>query len=377
MTKLTEFLLNKRRKKIMAIILAVVIILVAVALIIMPPSSGKMKPILDENGNVLEGSISEKTYVDINGTKLGMYIEGCDKTKPVLLFLGGGPGLPEYLLEKMYPTKLKEEFVVCYLEYRGTSLSYNKDIDPKTMTTDQYVDDVVSVTNYLKDRLNQDKIFLIAHSFGTYIGINTVKLHPELYYAYIPMSQMCSQKESELLAYDYMVDKYKEQGNDSKVKELLKYDIKNSQRDYDKYRISMVRDGGMHDLGIGTTHDMKSVITEILFPSLRCTVYSPSERLNIWRGKSFAQVTSVADGAWSFNAFDEVKELKLPVYFLAGEYDYTCCYSLQKQYYDELVAPHKEFYSFENPAHSPLFEENEKAMEIMVNIRDSYVSQII
>lgn len=344
---------------------AIVICLIAACFIIFPPSKGKVQPFFDSEGNIVEGSISEKLFLNVNDTTLGMFLMAKDETKPMLLFLGGGPGIPEYFLEKEYPTGLEEEFVVCYLEYRGTSLSYDSYIDVATMTTEQYIEDVVEVSNYLRERFGQEKIYLMAHSFGTYIGLKTVYLHPELYHAYIAMSQNCNQRESEYLAYDYMLEQYKMAGNEKMVKKFEECPIRESDEAYETYFTSMLRDTAMHELGVGTTRDMKSVITGIFFPMLRCTVYSPKERINIWRGKAFAQASQVAQESRNFNAFEEIKQIEIPIYFFAGKYDYTCCYSLQKEYYEQIQAPIKEFYTFENSAHSPLFEEPEKGMEIM------------
>ncbi len=124
----------------MFVIMTAILLCIAIAVIIVfPPSSGKMSSFLDENGNQIEGSISEKTHVDINGTSLGMFVTAKDSTKPVLLVLGGGPGIPEYLLEQMYPTDLKENFVVCYLEYRGTSLSYDSDVSVNGLVGIKYI----------------------------------------------------------------------------------------------------------------------------------------------------------------------------------------------------------------------------------------------
>lgn len=310
-------------------------------------------------------SISEKLFLNVNDTALGMFLMAKDKTKPVLLFLGGGPGIPEYFLEKEYPTGLEEEFVVCYLEYRGTSLSYDAKMDATTMTTEQYIADVVAVSNYLRERFGQEKIYLMAHSFGTYIGLKTVNLYPELYHAYIAMSQNCNQRESEYLAYDYMLEQYIMAGNEKMVKKFEACPIRKSDEEYETYFTSMLRDTAMHELGVGTTRDMKSVITGIFFPMLRSTAYSPKERINIWRGKAFAQASQVAQESRNFNAFEEIKEIEVPIYFLAGKYDYTCCYLLQKEYYEQIQAPIKKFYTFENSAHSPLFEEAEKGMEIL------------
>lgn len=312
----------------------------------------------------------EKLFWDANGTTLGMFLVAKDETKPVLLFLSGGPGIPEYFLETQYPTGLNEEFVVCYLEYRGTSLSYDSKMDAASMTTEQYIEDVVAVTKYLSDRFGQDRLYLMGHSFGTYIGLNTVSVHPELYHAYIAVSQSCNQRGSEYLAYDYMFKQYKAAGNNRKVRQFEKYPIRESDEAYQAYFTSLLRDSSMHELGVGTTRDMDSVITGIFLPSLRCRAYSPMERINIWRGKAFAQNTQVAHEAWNFNAFDKIREIQIPIYFFAGKYDYTCCYSLQREYYEYIQAPVKEFYTFENSAHSPLFEEPQKGLEILTEIKN-------
>ena len=60
----------------------------------------------------------EKIYVNINGAAQGMFIEGKDQTQPVLLFLHGGPGMPEHFLTGRYPTGLEDLFTVCWWEQR-------------------------------------------------------------------------------------------------------------------------------------------------------------------------------------------------------------------------------------------------------------------
>ncbi len=362
MTKSTR----PRGKKTMLIIAAIILLCIAaVIFIILPPGSGKPSPFLDERGHALAGSISEKIYVDINGASLGMFIMAKDQSNPVMLLLGGGPGIPEYLLEQEYPTGLEEKFVVCYLEYRGTSLSYKSGMDSASMTLDQYVDDVVGVTNYLRGRFKQDKIYLMGHSFGTYIGINTAYRNPELYHSYIAMAQISDSRKSEILAYQYMLEQYKANGNNNMVKRFKEFPIAASDEAFAEYFVSGLRDTAMHELGVGTTRAMRSVISGIFFPSLRCGAYTQMERINIWRGKAFAQTTPVAMSVRSFNAFEEISEIEIPIYFFGGAYDYTVCYSLQQDYYDNIKAPLKAFYTFENSAHSPLFEEPKKAIEIL------------
>ncbi len=61
----------------------------------------------------------------------------------------------------------------------------------------------------------------------------------------------------------------------------------------------------------------------------------------------------------------QVPELDIPVYFFHGIYDYTVSYPLAKAYFDTLKAPMKGFYTFEQSAHSPMFEEPAKVQRIL------------
>lgn len=61
----------------------------------------------------------------------------------------------------------------------------------------------------------------------------------------------------------------------------------------------------------------------------------------------------------------KVQKLDIPVYLCGGVYDYTCNYTLTKDYFEKLQAPLKGFYTFELSAHSPLFEEPKKMQNIM------------
>jgi len=65
-----------------SITLGVIIIILGVLLAISP---GKPRTFINENGRMLLDSISEKTHVDINDAKQGMFIKGIDIGNPVLL----------------------------------------------------------------------------------------------------------------------------------------------------------------------------------------------------------------------------------------------------------------------------------------------------
>ena len=342
-----------------AVLLVFVFILVGVLLAYSP---GKPEPFLDENGSPLAGSISEKVFVNINGVEQGMFIKSKDATHPVLLYLHGG--MPDYFLTQRYPTGLEDYFTVVWWEQRGSGISYSADIPPETMTLEQMISDTLEVTNYLRHRFGQEKIYLMGHSGGTFIGIQAIARAPELYYAYIGVAQMSNQLKSERLSYEYMLEQFKENGNTKMVRKLEVAPVTLTGGTPDAYLA--LRDPAMHSLGIGTMHDMDSVLTGIFIPSLQSRDYTLSEKVNTWRGKANSGVAPLWNDFLATNLSKEVTELSIPVYFFEGIYDYTCSYTLAKEYFDQLKAPVKGFYTFEQSAHSPLFEEPEKMLRILL-----------
>jgi pimeloyl-ACP methyl ester carboxylesterase len=316
-------------------------------------SPGKMKQYEDENGKPIPGSISEKIHVNINGMEQGMIIKSKDDKNPVLLYLHGG--LPDYFLTEKYPMGLEEYFTVVWWERRGSGLSFNPDISPKEITPEQLLSDTKEVTNYLRERFGKEKIYLMGRSGGTFIGIQAAAQTPELYHAYIAVAQMRNQLESERLAYEYMLAQFKEKGNKKMVQKLEAAPVTTAGGTPHAYLA--LRDKAMHSLGIGTTHDMNSIITGMFLPSLACREYTLSEKINLWRAKARSGVSILWDTILAADLSKQVSEITIPIYFFHGIYDYTVSYPLAKEYYEKLKAPVKGFYTFNNSAHSPLFEE--------------------
>jgi len=99
-----------------------------------------------------------------------MILKGKNVNNPVLLFLHGGPGSPEYaLMHTDIPAGFDELFTVCWWDQRGAGMSYHNKIPLETMTVDQFVEDTAEVARYLTERFGQEKIYLMGHSWGTFL----------------------------------------------------------------------------------------------------------------------------------------------------------------------------------------------------------------
>lgn len=356
--------LIRKVRKVMLILSSFIILCIVVLLVmLLVKSTGKVKPLLDENKNIIKGSISEKVYANINGANMGMIIKSKNVSNPVLLFLHGGPGMPEYEFTEKYPTGFEDNFTVVWWDQRGSGLSYNSNTIKEKMTTEQFVLDTIEVSKYLCERFGKDKIYLMAHSWGSYVGIQAAEKAPELFYAYIGIGQITNQLESEKAAYDYMINYYKDAGNEKVVNELQGLSFKNMDhipKEYDK-----IRDDVMHKAGIGTMHKMNSVISGIFMTVMENPEYTLGEKINIWRGKGVSNSTNLHEELYNSDLRNKVTKLKIPVYFFSGIYDYTVNHTMAEDYLKKIDAPIKGFYLFKESAHSPIFEEPKKMMQIM------------
>lgn len=322
-------------------------------------SPGKPAPMTDKHGRRIPGSISQKTFIQIGGVKQGMFIQSKDTAKPVLLYLHGG--LPDYFITKKYPTGLEECFTVVYWDQRWAGLSYSADTPKESITLEQLISDTYEVTNYLCKRFKQDKIYLMGRSGGTFIGIQAAAKAPALYHAYIGMAQMSDHFKSEKMAYEYMVQAYRDAGNSKMLRKLEASPV--TEKIPNEYL--KLRDEAMHRIGVGTTRKMRSVVCGLFFPSLVCRDYTFTEKVNLWRAKALAGVHPLWDTILATDLSKKVPSLEIPVYFMHGLYDYTVSYQLAKDYFDKLDAPVKGFYTFNQSAHSPMFEEPERFITIL------------
>jgi pimeloyl-ACP methyl ester carboxylesterase len=337
--------------------------LVGVAGFLLFLSPGHPPPLLDDWGHPIPGSLSERVFLEINGVRQGMIIQSADPSSPVLLFLHGGPGMPQFFLNTTHPTGLERDFTVAWWEQRGAGMSFGRSIPPSSMTTGQLISDAVEVAAYLRDRFEQDRILLLGHSWGSFLGIQVAAEAPELFHAYVGMGQVSHQLRAEVEAHAYMVEQYRARGNTTMVRRLEAAPVNLADGPSDAYL--RLRDRAMHQLGIGTTRDMESVITGVFLPVWRSPAYTLREKVNLWRGLRWSRQFLWEDFLRT-DLTERVERLEIPVHFFVGQYDYTVNPDLARGFFLGLEAPSKGFHLFPESAHSPLFEEPERARRILL-----------
>ncbi|MBC1501277.1 alpha/beta hydrolase [Listeria weihenstephanensis] len=340
-------------------ILALFILALSLLLILISP--GKLATLKNKNGEIIQTAICEKVMLPINDTHLGCFIQSENTNNPVLLFLHGGPGSPELpLLDIKDPDKrLEQIFTVCYLDQRGAGMSFNRSIPPESMTMEQLVADNWAVTNYLQQRFQKERIYILGHSWGSALGLKTIEKYPECYHACIGTGQVTQQLPSEKLAYDYMFHHATEIGDKRALRALKKYDSNSADFPSLGY-ITSIRLSLMNKYGIGLEHKkhtMYSQTMRILF----FKGYTLKEKGNYLRGSLFSLQCLFPD-----LLLDNMPTtFKIPVYIIHGEHDYQVSYVLSKRFFETMEAPAKDFFTFEDSAHSPFIEEPERFIQII------------
>jgi pimeloyl-ACP methyl ester carboxylesterase len=285
-------------------------------------------------------SIASLERIRIGNVDQFILLRGNDSSLPVLLFLHGGPGMPAMYLGHAFQRELEQEFVVVQWDRRAAGKSYREDIS-STLTTEQLVADTVELTNLLRARFHQDKIFLVGHSWGTYLGMLVIARNPELYHAYVGIGQLARSSPIAGIQDEYIRQSATRLGDQDAIKEL-------------EEKGASVRETLLFKFG-GEIHKAKSFMP-LLVTGLVAPEYSLRDARNIPKGVSLYSRNFVYNSI-SGELMDVITQVKIPVYFFTGRYDYTDPFMLTEQYFSKINAPEKHIVWFEESAHFPFYEE--------------------
>jgi proline iminopeptidase len=176
--------------------------------------------ISDADGRPLDGSIAELTTVELGGHEQTLLLRGHDTSDPVLLYLEGGPGGTGLGAMRLFGGELERDLVVVSWDQRGTGTSY-PGLEPKdTLTLDRAVDDLLELTDHLRSRFDEERIYLLGNSWGTTLAVLAAQREPDRFHAIISTGQMVSQRETDRRMYEQMIADARRAGNNDRVHDL-------------------------------------------------------------------------------------------------------------------------------------------------------------
>lgn len=341
-------------KKVGVIILTIVAILFLILVIVSPQKTEKFK---DLNGDLIEKSIAEIKTVRINGVNQRLLIRGKSLSNPILLHIHGGPGSPDYPLLKRKGHNLEDIFTVCYWDQRGAGASYINNLSVDSMNLEMITKDGIEISEYLLEFFKKEKLYVEAHSWGTIVGIQMIQKRPKLFQAYFGIGQIANSRKAEQLSYDFVWKEAKEENDQKVLKQLSEIGRPPYKSNSDWIQKCMRKRKLLKKYLPSNYTENLSMFNQykdfVFYPE-----YSISDKWSALKGDSYS-MTNLWQEAIDFNLYD-VTEYEVPIYFFQGIYDKITVTSIVKEYFEEIRAPIKKYFEFENSGHYPHLDEFEK-----------------
>lgn len=267
-------------------------------------------------------SIDTAQIFTIGGIKQFVRIKGQDISKPLLLFLHGGPGSSLMSKADKITNRLQQQFTVVHWDQRetGETLRLNKTFQPLTLQL--FYDDTHDLIDTLLRRFQQSKLYLAGYSWGSGLGFYIADKYPNLLYAYIAISPVINQWKSERLSLEMLKNKMGKKGREELSQ--VKIPFENAEQLY--YHRKWLRK------------------------------YDGQKFVNLSFRKSFVLGWAVTwFDVWSkscaVNLFETLPAIRCPVYFFAGAKDHNTSYSITREYFNMVKSPKKDLFLFENAGH--------------------------
>jgi len=314
--------------------------------------------ILDKKQNIPPKSITELAKIELNGRKQWISIRGFDDSKPILLFLAGGPGGTQMAAVRHDLAELEKHFIVVGWDQPGSGKSYHAQAI-KDITVETYISDGHALTRYLTQRFGQEKIYLVGESWGSALGIFLVDRYPEYYHGFIGTGQMVDFVETEILDYKKAMEIARDKNDIATLKKLetngpppyYGKDVTWKSAVYLNYLSAyMASDPAIHNPGYKTLRDIFS------------SEYGLLDKINFFRG-IINTYNHVYQKLYGIDLRNGYTRLNVPVFFFEGRHDINAPPSLVEEYFEILECPKKEIVWFEHSGHSPWINESDKFVE--------------
>jgi len=349
------------KKTLIALLALILIPLLSVFIYLFSVSSGKAVAVEGSETTPLKNSIYEIETKTIGNLQQKLIIYGQNKENPVLLFLHGGPGMPVFPMVNAINKELEKHVTIVYWQQRGSSVSPVKESNKENLNIDLFINDTIEISEYLKTRFKKKKIYLMGQSWGALLAMLVIDKRPDLFKAYLGISQLSNWTESDNRAYQWALKHAKESGNTDALIELENL-APYSSTDLNKKGVLL---SYVSANGAGVMHDMSKMFSALILPLLTAREYTLGEKMNYFPVLVESSQVMIPD-LLSINLFKKVPKIKIPIYILHGKHDQQANYSISKEYFNYLKAPKKKFITFENSAHGMIMEEPEKYRKIVI-----------
>jgi pimeloyl-ACP methyl ester carboxylesterase len=232
------------------------------------------------------------------------------------------------------------------------------------MTIERMVADSEEMVAWLRKELDKDKVFVLGHSWGSYLGLQLAQRHPDWLHAYIGMGQLISGPENERRGWAWTMDKARQDNNVQAIRDLESIapyaatDEPLRLPDLFLQRKWLNHYGGMV---YGRTGGDAEAAAVRLAPE-----YTDADISNMWVANErsmdalLAKVLTLDQG--------DVRKLECPLILFLGRHDVNASSSLAAEWFEKVQAPSKQLVWFENSGHEVMNEEPGKTLLSLIQV---------
>ncbi|AXI04453.1 alpha/beta hydrolase [Aquirhabdus parva] len=321
----------------------------------------KTKAVVQDLEHIVAPSGIQESYkTKIGGIDQWLNVRGQDKDAPIILFIHGGPASPLTPTIWQFQRPIEEYFTVVNWDQRGAGKTYNEaDLDSisDSIHIPRYVDDAIEVAEYIKQRYHKKKIILMAHSWGTVIGLSAAIKRPDLFYAYVGIGQVINTRNNERISFDYGLKQAKAHGNSAAVKELETIMPYPGDQPITRERIIIARKWAQFYGGMSAYRDSSNYYfnAPLLSPEYTDRDICAIDQGNLFTlGRILPEFLNVD--------FKSIQSFPIPVIMFMGRHDYTTPSIPTAEWLDKVKAPYKQGVWFEHSAHMIPWEEPGKTL---------------
>ncbi|MFN3601825.1 MAG: alpha/beta fold hydrolase [Dietzia sp.] len=338
---------SRRLRGIGAVLVTLPVALLAVALL-RPASTA---PVTGPDGQELPTSVAELITLPVGGHEQSVMLRGHDSDAPVLLFLEGGPGGTAIGAMRASGERLAEDFVLAVWDQRGTGKSLPALEPTDTLTLEQMISDTLEVTDHLRERFGQERIYLVGSSWGSTLGVLAVQRAPEKYHAFIGTGQMVDQQETDRRMYAETLD-WAERSGEHDFARRLRDNGPPPYQDMLAYPDALSSNPEYHDFPHGEDYDPASAYPA----SLLVPEYTLTEQIR-GMGGIIDTFSVLYPQLQDIDFRRDVPRLDVPVFVVIGEFESPGRSDLAEEWFEDLDAPTKELVVFPRSGHTPHLDE--------------------
>ena len=254
---------------------------------------------------------------------------------------------------------LEEHFIVVTWDQRGAGKSYDE-LDPtSTYTLEHAVDDTIAVTNHLRDRFGQDKIYLLGQSWGTTLGVLAVQRRPDLFEAFIGTGQMVSQRATDTIFYNDTLEWARANDKTGLIDELTRI----GPPPYDRmlnYETALANEQAVYPYDHSSNSEGEAQMSE----NLLVEEYTLIDQVHVLG--AFMDTFSVLYPQLQGIDFRRTTtEFEIPMFFVQGAHEADGRAELFADWYPMIDAPIKDLVVLDTSGHRPLWEQPDEFVDYM------------